>query len=324
MQEEEHAPAEASRPGADAPPDAPGAAGADHGADPARAPSGAAGAGNGAPRAPEPPGPAADPSAQAGGGALDASPEPAGAAPSRPRRNLYGRRHGKALKPAQRGYLAEDLGRLSVPAGAGPLDPAALAGPGRPLWVEIGFGAGEHMVHQAALHPEVLIIGCEIFLNGVAMALGRIRRAGVANIRIHAGDARDLLDRLPEGSVARAFLLYPDPWPKRRHRRRRFIEPENLAPLVRALAPGAELRLASDVPDYIAHAREVLPPQGFALLTPEGAEATPWPDWIRTRYEAKAIREGRRPAYLTFRREPSGGAGAAAAEPGGAAGPPPA
>lgn len=237
------------------------------------------------------------------------APEAPGPESPPPRRNFHGRRHGKALKPRQRLWLAEDLGRLSVPGvtppgtpGRRPLDPAAIFGDGRPLWLEIGFGAGEHMVAQAQAHPDVGLIGCEPFVNGVATALGRIRRAGVQNIRIHPGDARDLLELMPEASLARAFLLYPDPWPKRRHRARRFVTPGPLALLARALAPGAELRLASDVPDYIAQALEELPRAGFARVTPPGAEGTPWPGWTPTRYEEKALRAGRVPAYLSFRR----------------------
>jgi tRNA (guanine-N7-)-methyltransferase len=224
-----------------------------------------------------------------------------------PPRNFYGRRHGKALKPNQRLWLAEDLPRLAVP-GVWPaenpdrrqLDPATLFGDDRPLWLEVGFGGGEHMVHQAVLNPGVGLIGVEIFLNGVAMALGRVRAAGVANVRLHPGDARDLMEVLPAASVARAFLLYPDPWPKARHHRRRFVTPEHLGPLARILAPGAEFRLATDIPDYVRQALEEVPAAGFERLP--GEDVAPWADWAPTRYEAKALREGRRPHYLAFRR----------------------
>ncbi|MEO1238195.1 MAG: tRNA (guanine(46)-N(7))-methyltransferase TrmB, partial [Pseudomonadota bacterium] len=172
-------------------------------------------------------------------------PDPAGET----RRNFYGRRHGKALKPAQRRYLDEDLPRLSVDV-TGPLDPAVVF-PGRPVWLEIGFGGGEHLVHQAQSNPGVGFIGAEPYVNGIAMCLGKIRRAGVGNIRIHPGDARDLMDALPDRSIARAFLLYPDPWPKARHHRRRFVTPDHLAPLRRVLAPGAEFRIATDIDDYV-------------------------------------------------------------------------
>ena len=170
--------------------------------------------------------------------------------PDAPWRNFYGRRHGKTLKPSQQRYLAEDLARLSPGPvtreenpGRRPLDLDTRFG-GRPVWLEIGFGGGEHLVHQAARNPGVTLIGAEPFINGVAMLLGKIRRAGLTNVAIHPGDARDLMDVLPDASVAKAFLLYPDPWPKRKHHRRRFVTPEHLEPLARVLAPGAEFRVA--------------------------------------------------------------------------------
>lgn len=224
----------------------------------------------------------------------------------RPHRNFYGRRKGKHLKPSQEGYLEQDLADLS-PGPVGwdvnpdrkPLELEALFG-GRDVWLEIGFGGGEHMVHQAAANPEVGIIGAEPYINGVAMLLGKLRKSGSQNVRIHPGDVRDLFDVLPDASIARAFLLYPDPWPKARHHRRRFVTPEHLDPLARVLRPGAEFRVATDIPDYVRQALEEVPDRGFVLQSEEFA--TPWPDWVRTRYEAKAIREGRVPHYLTFRR----------------------
>jgi tRNA (guanine-N7-)-methyltransferase len=225
---------------------------------------------------------------------------------SQPWRNFYGRRHGKTLKDSHREYLAHDLPRLlpgPVTREDNPLrhqlNLAERFG-GKSIWLEIGFGAGEHMVHQAVLNPGVAIIGAEPFVNGVAMALGKIRKAGVKNISIHQGDARDLLDVLPEGSVARAFLLYPDPWPKTRHHRRRFVTDEHLRPLARILAKRAEFRIATDIPDYVRQALEEVPKTGFALAP--GDIHRPWPDWPGTRYEAKALREGRRPHYMTFLR----------------------
>jgi tRNA (guanine-N7-)-methyltransferase len=226
-----------------------------------------------------------------------------------PRRNFYGRRHGKALKPRQRTHLAQDLAGLSPGPVTRkdnpdrvPLDLEARFG-NRPVWLEIGFGGGEHMVHQAAQNPDVALLGAEPFLNGVAMLLGRIRQAGVTNLAVHPGDARDLMDVLPDGSVAKAFLLYPDPWPKRKHHRRRFVTPEHLEPLARVMAPGAELRIATDIGDYVRQALEEVPPAGFIWMA-EGPQdwRMPWDDWTSTRYEQKALREGRRPHYLTFRR----------------------
>ena len=221
-------------------------------------------------------------------------------------RNFYGRTHGKTLRRSQKAYLADDLAALRPKGvarednpGRRQIDPAAIFGDDRPVWLEIGFGGGEHMVHMAALHPEVGIIGAEPFVNGVAMLLGKIRAAGVTNLAVHPGDVRDVMEVLPEASVAKAFLNYPDPWPKRRHHRRRFVTPEHLLPLARVLRPGAEFRVATDIPDYVRQTLEEVPGAGFALVA-EGGE--PWEDWLSTRYEQKALREGRVPHYLTFRR----------------------
>ncbi|MCR9150181.1 MAG: tRNA (guanine(46)-N(7))-methyltransferase TrmB [Rhodobacteraceae bacterium] len=224
----------------------------------------------------------------------------------RGRRNFYGRRHGKALRPSQRGYLDEDLEALSIPGvgiaddpGLRPLDLPALFERSAPLWLEVGFGGGEHMVHMAARYPGIDLIGCEPFVNGVAMLLGKIRQAGVTNLRIHPGDVRDLFDVLPAACLDKCFLNYPDPWPKKKHHRRRFVTPEHLVPLARAMKPGAEFRIATDIPDYVRQAHEEVPGAGFTLVA-EGA--APWDDWLSTRYEQKALREGRVPHYLTFRR----------------------
>ncbi|PRY25415.1 tRNA (guanine-N(7)-)-methyltransferase [Aliiruegeria haliotis] len=227
-----------------------------------------------------------------------------------PWRNFYGRRHGKTLRPSQLTYLDEDLSKLSpgavdwdVNPDRVPLDLAGLFG-GRDVWLEIGFGGGEHMVHQASRNPDVGIIGCEPFINGVAMLLGKIRSAGADNIRVHPGDARDMFDVLPEQSIARAFLLYPDPWPKKKHHRRRFVTPEHLAPLARVMKHGAVLRVATDIPDYVRQTLEQVPKHGFHWMAERPADwREPWDDWFSTRYEQKAIREGRVPHYLTFRRD---------------------
>ncbi|SFI62750.1 tRNA (guanine(46)-N(7))-methyltransferase TrmB [Jannaschia pohangensis] len=228
----------------------------------------------------------------------------------RPHRNFYGRRKGKHLKASQEGYLDADLAALSPGAvdwdanpDRTPLDLDALFG-GCDVWLEIGFGGGEHMIHQAALNPGVGIIGAEPYINGVAMLLGKLRRADVDNVRIHPGDARDLFDVLPPASISKAFLLYPDPWPKARHHRRRFVTDEHLAPLARVLKPGAEFRVATDIPDYVRQTLEEVPRHGFTWLAETAADwRDPWSDWTRTRYEAKAIREDRTPHYMTFRRD---------------------
>lgn len=235
----------------------------------------------------------------------DLPPHPAVAA-RLTRRNFYGRVHGKTLRKSQKGYLAEDLAPLRLrrvsrdenPERA-PLDlAAALPGTG-PIWLEVGFGGGEHLVHMAARYREVRLIGCEPFVNGVAMALGLLRQTATGVVALHPGDARDLFDVLPEASLARCFLNYPDPWPKSRHHRRRFVTPGHLEPLFRVMAPGAEFRIATDIPGYVAQARVEVSKAGFELVG-EGGEA--WADWAPTRYEKKALREGRVPHYLTFRR----------------------
>ena len=230
--------------------------------------------------------------------------------PTRPHRNFYGRRRGKHLKASQERYMNEDLAALSpgpVDWDANPkrqpLDLEALFG-GRPVWLEIGFGGGEHLVHQAAENPDVGIIGCEPYINGVAMLLGKIRKAGVTNLRVYPGDARDLMDVLPAGSIAKAFLLYPDPWPKARHHRRRFVTQEHLEPLHTVLAPQAEFRVATDIPDYVRQTLLEVPAAGFTWLA-EGPEdwRAPWGDWLSTRYEQKALRENRVPHYMTFQKD---------------------
>lgn len=229
--------------------------------------------------------------------------------PTRPHRNFYGRLKGKHLKKSQEGYLEQDLAALS-PGAVGwdenpardDLDLPALFG-GKDVWLEVGFGGGEHVVHQAAANPDVGVIGCEPYINGVAMLLGKVRKAGVDNLRIYPGDVRDMFDVLPDRSISKAFLLYPDPWPKARHHRRRFVTPEHLDPLARVLKPGAEFRVATDIPDYVRQTLEEVPKAGFEWLA-EGPEdwRQPWGDWISTRYEQKALREGRTPHYLTFRK----------------------
>ncbi|MEP2641114.1 tRNA (guanosine(46)-N7)-methyltransferase TrmB [Roseobacter sp.] len=228
---------------------------------------------------------------------------------NRPHRNFYGRLKGKSLKRSQKTYLDEDLAPLSPglvswednPDRA-PLDLDGLF-ENKPVWLEIGFGGGEHMVHQAAQNPQVGVIGAEPYINGVAMLLGKIRRARVTNLAVHPGDVRDLFDVLPEQSISRAFLLYPDPWPKSRHHRRRFVTPEHLEPLSRVLKPGAIFRVATDIEDYVRQTLEQVPRHGFEWLAERpGDWQQPWDDWISTRYEQKALREGRTPHYLTFRK----------------------
>ena len=223
---------------------------------------------------------------------------------------FYGRRQGRKLRPGRQRLMDELLPRLGIalPEPGGTLDridPWALF-PSRPqaLWLEIGFGGGEHLAAQAARHPEIGFIGSEVFVNGIATLLAGIERDRLANIRIWPEDARFLLDALPDACLGRVFLLFPDPWPKRRHAERRFIGPDNLARLARVLVPGGELRVASDDAGYVAWALRHLrrhPDFHWVAQRPDDWRRPP-ADWVPTRYESKALAEGRKPAYLRFLR----------------------
>ena len=223
------------------------------------------------------------------------------------RLQLYGRRRGRRLRAGQQGLLAHLLPKLRIaPTGPGErLDLAALfPAPTADVWLEIGFGGGEHLAWQAARHPGIGFIGAEFFLNGVASLLGHVARGGMGNVRIHPDDARPLLKALPDRGIGRAFLLFPDPWPKARHAGRRFVSPENIAELARILKPGGELRVASDDKGYIAWTLEHLTRSpDFEWLARGPADWRTRPeDWPPTRYEEKALNAGRKPAYLRFRR----------------------
>lgn len=228
----------------------------------------------------------------------------------RPHRNFYGRRKGKHLKESHQRRLETDLAAYALGGvdweenpDRTPLDLAALFGD-REVWLEIGFGGGEHMAAQAAANRQAGIIGAEPYIDGVAKLLTKLEDAEVDNVRIHPGDARDLFDVLPDASIARAFLLYPDPWPKARHHRRRFVTPEHLEPLARVMRPGAMLRVATDIPDYVRQTLIEVPRHDFSWTAEGPADwREPWSDWTRTRYEAKAVREGRVPHYLTFKKD---------------------
>lgn len=217
-----------------------------------------------------------------------------------PRRRLYGRSKGKALRSHQTELIADLLPQLALDLTA-PLAPRD----GHELRVEIGFGGGEHLIEAAAAEPDVDFIGCEPFINGMARLLSRIEARGLRNIRLHRGDAADVLDRLPDASLSRVYLFYPDPWPKRRHRKRRFVSTENLDRLARVLKPGAELRFATDIDDYAGWTLARLRARPDFLWRAGVAQdwLSPWDGWTQTKYEAKAIAAGRRPAYLTFIRQ---------------------
>jgi tRNA (guanine-N7-)-methyltransferase len=172
------------------------------------------------------------------------------------------------------------------------------------VWLEIGFGGGEHLAEQARTHPAVGLIGCEVFLNGIATLLAQVSALGLGNIRVYPEDARDLLDALPGACLDRVFLLFPDPWPKRRHADRRFIQPANLDLLARLMKPGAEFRVASDDPIYVGWALAHLTRHPAFAWTAQGP--ADWrirpADWPGTRYESKALRQGRQPVFLRFTR----------------------
>lgn len=228
-----------------------------------------------------------------------------------PRRNFYGRIKGKSLQKSQERYMSEDLEALkpkNVTWADNPdrnlIHPREWFEDDREIWLEIGFGGGEHLVHQASSNPDKGIIGCEPYINGVAMLLGKIRSAKVNNIIVHPGDVRDMMDILPKETISRAFLLYPDPWPKTRHHRRRFATPEHLEPLAACLKSGAIFRVATDIEDYVRQTLEEVHLNGnFEWLAESTSDwKQPWDDWISTRYELKALRENRTPHYLTFRK----------------------
>jgi tRNA (guanine-N7-)-methyltransferase len=170
------------------------------------------------------------------------------------------------------------------------------------LWLEIGFGGGENLVEEARHRPNCGFIGCEPFVNGVAKILALIAANDVANIRLHVGDAAELIERMPAACLARVHLFYPDPWPKRRHHRRRFLSDAALNALARVMQRGAELRLATDVDDYTGWAlARVIRSQHFVWPAESARDwLRPWPDWPSTRYERKALQAGRPLAYLTF------------------------
>ena len=219
------------------------------------------------------------------------------------RRNFYGRIRGKTMRASQKTYLEEDLAPLTLRGLSREDNPARTPVPvpfwPKPLWLEVGFGGGEHLVHMAARYPDIGLIGCEPFVNGIAMLLGKMRQHSLGNLAIHPGDVRDLFEVLPAACLQKCFLNYPDPWPKSRHHRRRFVTQGYLAGLARLMAPGAEFRVATDIADYVRQTLDEVPLAGFALIT-QGS--TPWDDWLSTRYEQKALREGRPPHYMTFRR----------------------
>ncbi len=222
------------------------------------------------------------------------------------RDSIYGRRKGKTLRPGQAKRLAQLLPVVRIDTALPPPDPlfGLFAVPVTGIVLEIGFGGGERLIHEAAIAPQSGFIGVEVFQAGLAKAVRGIEKSGLANIRLFDGDAGPLFDWLPAGSLARIDLLYPDPWPKRRHWKRRFVNAVNLKRIARLLEPGGTFRFASDITAYVDWTLQHMRRQPALTWTAETADdwRRPWPDWPGTRYEAKAIGEGRRPAYLTFRK----------------------
>jgi tRNA (guanine-N7-)-methyltransferase len=224
--------------------------------------------------------------------------------PGRAAEAFFGRRKTKPLSEGQEHLWENLLPRLRLDLGKpAPVDLGALFA-GRPerIFLEIGFGGGEHLAHEAGRFPGTGFIGAEGFVNGVARMLQHVEAGGIENLRIHDGDALHLLDWLPEASIDRIDILYPDPWPKKRHWKRRFVSPENLDRMARVLKPGGVFRFASDIPDYIEWTVEHCAGHPAFGTRVGGVSAEAFEGWKRTRYEAKALREGRTPAYLIFER----------------------
>ncbi|HVG52466.1 MAG TPA: tRNA (guanosine(46)-N7)-methyltransferase TrmB [Xanthobacteraceae bacterium] len=223
------------------------------------------------------------------------------------RRAFFGRRKGHALKRTQSTLLETLLPQLAIDLTAiAPKNLTTLFPAAKPaqVWLEIGFGGGEHLVARARTNPDVGFIGVEPFVNGMAKALVAIDAYKLTNVRVHFGDALELLDWLPDHSLAGVDLLYPDPWPKKRHWKRRFVQDDTVAAIARVLRPGGYFRFASDIADYVVWTLQHLLCTKDFSWTAERADdwRLPWEGWVETRYEAKAKREGRTPAYLTFQR----------------------
>ncbi|WP_454918698.1 tRNA (guanine(46)-N(7))-methyltransferase TrmB [Xanthobacter sediminis] len=217
---------------------------------------------------------------------------------------FYGRRIGKALRATQQDAMARLLPRYRFSLEDAQAPSALFPFPPEALWLEIGFGGGEHLLDHAARRPRAGFLGVEPFINGMARMLVDLEKSGRDNIRVLDVDAALLLDRLPEAALDGADLFYPDPWPKKRHWKRRFVRPDNLDRLARVLRPGGIFRVASDVPDYVGWTLATVRAHGAFRWTARtaGDWTTPYPGWPGTRYEAKALEEGRIPTYLTFLR----------------------
>jgi len=218
-------------------------------------------------------------------------------------RAFFGRRSGKRLHKGQDRLFQDLLPALRIELPEGTLDPAALFPGSTARIIEIGYGGGEHLARQARQNPGTGFIGCEVFSGGIAKLVEKIDEEGLGNVRLYTDDALKLLHKLPDASLDGAYLLYPDPWPKTRHHKRRFVSPLTLAELARTLKPGSLFRFATDIEDYanwtLAHILRS-PDFRFAPETPRDWHA-PYPGWEPTRYEEKARLEGRMLSfYLSF------------------------
>lgn len=218
-------------------------------------------------------------------------------------RRLYGRAKGHKLRVGQASLVEEMLPEVSVPE-TGPIDSMSLFGDARPLELEIGFGAGEHLAGQAAMRPDHGFIGCEPFLNGVVGALGHIRDGELANVRLHMGDALEVIERLPDASLDRVYLLHPDPWRKARHAKRRMVNHGPLDLIAAKLKPGCEFRLGTDDPTYCRWAMMVMNQRrDFEWQAKEAKDFLTRPDdWPETRYERKARRQEHEVWYFRYLR----------------------
>ena len=214
----------------------------------------------------------------------------------------FGRLKSRPIKPRQAALMETRLPGLRIP--AGPVSPQALMPGTRETWLEIGFGGGEHMAAQAARHPDVLILGAEPFVNGVASAVRHIDEQALGNVRLHDNDVRELIARIPDASLARVFILFPDPWPKARQQKRRLVQPELVSDLARTLRPGGRLRFASDVASYVDQALERFVANPAFAWPAQRADAwrNPPADHITTRYEEKRLGDCA-PVFLDFVRE---------------------
>ena len=223
-------------------------------------------------------------------------------------RNNYGRRKGKALRGSQKTYMAslQKYQPVGIELAENPSRKKInLFTNSNPVWLEIGFGSGEHLFHQAIENPEINIVGCEPYINGVATLLGKLQKNNLKNVLIYPGDVRDLMDVLPNSIFEKVFLLYPDPWPKTKHHKRRFVSPEFLDPLIPLIKENGNIHIATDIGDYV---RQAL----LNLISYETLDwvadspndwREPWKGWWSTRYEQKAIAAGRRSYYLIFKKK---------------------